>query len=80
MHFRGAASAKRHANLSVREDLLEAARAAGVNLSDLLERAIVEELAKWRRRQWSEEHAQAVDAYHRHIEHYGTFSTGPGSC
>jgi post-segregation antitoxin (ccd killing protein) len=40
---------KRAANVSVRSDLLAAAREAGVNLSAALERALIEELAAVKR-------------------------------
>ena len=41
--------AKRATNVSIRSDLLDAAREAGLNLSATLERALAEELATVRR-------------------------------
>lgn len=66
--------AKRPTNLSVRGDLIEAARAARVNLSRLFERALTEELVRVRWRRWREENAPAVAAYNRHVKKNGPFS------
>jgi antitoxin CcdA len=69
-----AAIPKRATNVSVRRDLLEAARAAGINLSATLERALTEELAAAKRKRWREENREAIQAYNEHIEKHGTFS------
>lgn len=69
-----AAIPKRATNVSVRSDLLEAARAAGINLSATLERALTEELAAAKRKKWREENREAIQAYNGHIEKHGTFS------
>lgn len=66
--------AKRAANVSVRSDLLAAAREAGINLSATLERALTEELATIMRKKWLEENREAIQAYNEHVERYGTFS------
>ena len=66
--------AKRATNVSLRSDLLEAAREAGVNLSATLERALTEELARLKRRQWREAHAEAIAAYNEQFEKHGPFS------
>ncbi len=47
--------AKRATNVSIRSDLLDAAREAGLNLSATLERALAEELARVERERWREE-------------------------
>ena len=67
---------KRATNVSVRSDLLDAAREAGVNLSATLERALTEELAATRRSKWREENRDAIKAYNEHVEKHGTFSDG----
>lgn len=69
-----AAIPKRATNVSVRGDLLAAAREAGVNLSATLERALAEELAAARRKKWREENREAIQAYNEHIEKHGVFS------
>ena len=76
---RGTPGAKRATNVSLSSELLEAARAAGVNLSATLERALTEELARLKRRQWREQHAGAIAAYNEQCEKHGTFSAGVGS-
>jgi antitoxin CcdA len=76
---RGTPGAKRATNVSLRSELLEAARAAGVNLSATLERALTEELARLKRRQWREQHAAAIAAYNEQCEKHGTFSAGAGA-
>ena len=65
---------KRATNVSVRSDLLAAAREAGVNLSAALERALTEELAARKRKQWRTENREAIQAYNEHVEKHGTFS------
>jgi antitoxin CcdA len=65
---------KRATNVTVRTDLLAAARAAGVNLSATLERALTEELAADKRKKWREENRKAIDAYNGHIDKSGVFS------
>jgi antitoxin CcdA len=67
---------KRATNVSIRGDLLDAARAAGINLSATLERALAEELAGVKRAQWREENREAIAAYNEHVDGHGTFSDG----
>jgi len=74
MPRRTKAVAKRAANVSVRSDLLTAAREAGVNLSATLERALAEELAILKRKRWQEENRDAIAAYNDYVEEHGTFS------
>jgi antitoxin CcdA len=57
----------------MRGDLIDAARAAGINLSALLERALAEELVQVKWRQWREENRPAVAAYNRYITQHGAF-------
>jgi antitoxin CcdA len=74
MSRRNPSVAKRATNVSVRSDLLAAAREAGVNLSATLERALLEELAEGRRKKWREANGEAIAAYNEYIEKHGTFS------
>jgi antitoxin CcdA len=67
-------SSKRAANVSIRIELLDAARAAGLNLSATLERALERELANERRKRWRQENRDAISAYNDHVEKHGTFS------
>jgi antitoxin CcdA len=68
--------AKRATNVSIRGDLLDAARKAGVNLSATLERALAEELASLKRARWREENRDAIAAYNDYVEEHGAFSDG----
>ncbi len=68
--------AKRATNVSIRVDLLDAAREAGVNLSATLERALAEELASLKRARWREENREAIAAYNEFVDEHGTFSDG----
>lgn len=65
---RNPTGAKRATNVSLRGELLEAAREAGVNLSATLERALTDELARLKRKQWREQNAAAIAAYNQHFE------------
>lgn len=69
-----AAILKRATNVTVRADLLEAARATGLNLSATLERALIEELAAAKRRKWREDNLDAIVAYNDHVEKHGSFA------
>lgn len=65
---------KKAANLSIRADLLEEARAYKINLSKTLETALIHELKKEKERRWREENRAAIEAYNRYIERYGLLS------
>src|SRR6185437_1443896 len=72
MRRRDRTAAKRATNVSIRSDLLNAARDAGVNLSATLERALAEELARRRRARWREENREAITAYNEYVDAHGT--------
>ena len=76
---RSKATTKRATNVSIRSDLLSAAREAGVNLSATLERALTEELAVAKRKRWRRDNREAIDAYNEHAEKHGVFSNGARS-
>ena len=76
MQRRDRTDAKRATNVSIRSDLLDAARQEGVNLSATLERALTEELASVRRTRWREENREAVAAYNDYVAEHGTYSDG----
>ena len=65
---------KRATNVSVRGELLDAARDAGLNLSATLESALERELAAAKRRKWREDNRDAIAAYNEHVAKHGTFS------
>ncbi len=68
------AATKRATNVTVRSDLLDAAKTAGINLSATLERALAAELAAPKRQQWRERNRKSIDAYNDHVEKHGTFA------
>lgn len=76
---RSATVPKRATNVSIRGDLLTAARKAGVNLSATLERALQEELAEVDRKKWKEENRDAIEAYNDYVGKHGIFSDGSRS-
>lgn len=65
---------KKATNLTIRIDLLEAARVYKINLSQTLETALAIELKKRREIEWLEQNREAIGAYHRHVEKHGLFS------
>jgi antitoxin CcdA len=67
-------TAKRATNVSVRSDLLAAARDAGLNLSATLERALIAELAEALRNKWQRDNREGIAAYNEHVEKHGTFA------
>lgn len=70
------AGLKKAANLSVRGDLLEEARALGINLSQTLEKALVVEVKKAKEAAWLEQNRAAIEAYNRHVTEHGLWSDG----
>jgi len=67
-------TAKKAANLSIRADLLEEARAYKINLSQTLETALADVVKKEKERRWLEENRAAIEAYNRFVEKHGLFS------
>ena len=68
--------AKKATNVSIRTDLLEAARASKLNLSATLERALVEELKQAQRQKWREDNREAIVAHGDFVAQHGVFSDG----
>ncbi len=69
-------TAKKAANLTVRADLLEEARARKINLSQTLENALAAELKKRREAEWLEQNPAAIEAYNRESAEHGLWSDG----
>lgn len=65
---------KQATNLSINRDLLNAARESGVNLSGVLEEALVEKLAAAEGEQWVRENSDVIAAYNEFIDEHGTAS------
>ena len=66
---------KKAVNLSVDADLVAEAKAAGTNLSALLEKALREELRERRRDEWLERNRAAIDASNAELERNGPWHT-----
>lgn len=64
---------KRPANVSIRSDLLDAAREAGLNLSATLESALERELAEARGKKWRDDNRDAIAAYNEYVGKHGAF-------
>lgn len=64
---------KRAVNLSIAAELLEEARAEGINLSATLERALEDALRQARRERWLAENATAIAAYNDQVVEHGVF-------
>lgn len=67
---------KKATNLSIRADLVEEARALGINLSRTLETALAAEVKKAKEKQWLEDNKAAIEAYNREIAEHGLWSDG----
>jgi antitoxin CcdA len=61
-------------NLSVRADLVRAARAQGVNLSEVLEAALEAAVREGERRAWLAQNEAAIRGYNQRVEKRGVFS------
>ena len=71
-----AARLKRPANVSIRSDLLDMARAHEINLSRALEERLEELVRQKERDAWLERNRAAIEAYNRRVEREGAFSDG----
>ncbi len=64
---------KKAVNLSIKSDLLDAARAEHINLSATLEAALADQLRMRRRHRWRTENEAAIDAYNSDVDENGSF-------
>ena len=67
---------KRALNLSVNGSLLTEARLYKLDLSKLLEQALIDVLTEKKRTEWLEKNRQALEAYNERIEARSVFSDG----
>jgi antitoxin CcdA len=63
---------KRAVNLSVDSELIDMAKNQGINLSAVLERALLVERAK----RWLEENRDAIESYNHEVRSSGVWSDG----
>ena len=73
-HPSSARSRKVPTNLSVREDLVQSAKAHGINLSEALEAALEERLRKKAQESWLDANQDTIDGYNERIAREGVFS------
>ena len=62
---------RRPVNLSIDTGILDAARDAGINLSQVSERAIREATREEHGRRWQEENREALESWNRYLEKHG---------
>ena len=61
-------------NLTVRVELVRRAKALKLNLSNVLETALVAAIREREQKGWLADNAEAIDAANRHMEQHGLFS------
>lgn len=65
---------KKPINLSVNGELLTQAKAAGINLSAVLEKALSAEVKRLRAEAWLHENREAIQNYNQDLESQGNFA------
>ena len=68
---RTSTSGKRATNLSLSNDVLEAAKRLEINISQVCDNHLREVVRREQERQWHEEHADFIAAYNATIEYEG---------
>lgn len=63
--------------LTVREDILQAAKALSLNASQAAEAGIREAVRKAQAEQWLATNRRAIDAYNEHLEQHGPAIPAP---
>lgn len=72
VHMNGLSSIRRKAtNISLDSDLLEAAKALGVNISRACERGLAEQVSETRAERWLQENKQALESSNLFVEKNG---------
>jgi antitoxin CcdA len=64
---------KKAVNVSIPAELLDSARAEGINLSATLEAALADQLRIRRRDRWRTDNEAAIDAYNSDVDENGSF-------
>jgi antitoxin CcdA len=67
---------RRATNLSIREDVLAAAKRYGINASQVAENALKKAVADREHAAWLEENARAIDEYNERVDRDGLFNEG----
>jgi len=66
-----ASAPKRATNVSLNSDLLEQAKALGINVSRACERGLAEQIAELREKRWLEENREALESSNTYVEAHG---------
>lgn len=72
------AAVKKRTNVTLNAELLEQAKALGINLSATFDQALKEAVREQQRKQFMEENQQAIDSCNAFTEEAGLFSQGRG--
>jgi antitoxin CcdA len=67
---------KKPTNLTVNTDLLSQAKSLNINISSILEAALIETLKKNKRNEWLKENEDSIQAYNSVVNQNGVFSDG----
>jgi len=62
---------RKPANISIDSDLLEAAKALGINISRACERGLAQQVSETRAAQWLEENGQALESSNQFVGRKG---------
>lgn len=65
---------KRPINLSMNSEVLDAARAMGMNISHTVDELLTQEVLRRERERWAEDNKAAIAAYNARIEREGSFA------
>lgn len=65
------AASKRATNVSLRADLIDEAKALGINVSEACEQGLAEQVARSRREVWLEENLPALEAWNQWVRENG---------
>lgn len=70
---------KKPTNLTINSDLLIKAKELKINISSVLEQALVERLKQTQSDEWLRENSDSIASYNEHIEQFGVFSDTVGT-
>lgn len=69
-----AAGTKRRLNVTISGDLIDQARSAGLNLSQVFEESLAQRLREDAGRRWQEENREAIAAYNARVDREGPWN------
>lgn len=65
---------KKATNLSLDSELLAEARSFNINLSATMEEALIQKVKEYKKAEWLEQNANAIEACNELVEKHGLFS------